>query len=75
MIGEILLNIFTIIKLLCQAVENPTPYEIRDVLAQAGCEIGVEVRFTFITAVSIDSIFHSDFRAKIQNLVSNQSWV
>ena len=29
--------------LLCQAVENPTPYEIRDVLAQAGCEIGVEV--------------------------------
>jgi len=30
--------------LLCQAVENPTPYEIRDVLSQAGCDIGVEVR-------------------------------
>lgn len=25
-----------------KAVENPTAYEIRDVLAQAGCEIGVE---------------------------------
>jgi len=30
--------------LLVQAVENPTPYEVRDVLVQAGCDIGVEVR-------------------------------
>jgi len=25
-----------------KAVENPTPFEIRDVLAQAGCDIGLE---------------------------------